>query len=66
MLCKGNKEAGAENLNQGFWERVCVCIHRPTYTGQLNAYAYFEPAYACRHALKNPNPKNKNIETEQK
>ena len=40
-------------------------IHRPTYTGQLNAYAYFEPAYACRHALKNPNPENKNTEIKQ-
>ena len=42
-----------------------MCIHRPTYTGQLNAYAYFKPAYACRHALKNPNPEKKNTETEQ-
>ena len=40
-----------------------MCIHRPAYAGQLYAYSYFEPTYACRHTLKNPNPKNKNMKT---
>ena len=38
-------------------------IHMLAYVGQLYAYAYFEPMYAGarRHALKNPNPEDKNI-----
>jgi len=47
-------------------------IHRPAYVGQLYANAYFELVYACRreacarrHALKNPNPENKNTKTKQ-
>ena len=45
-------------------------IHRPVYIGQLYAYAYFVPMYACkkksahRHTLKNPNLENKNTEIE--
>jgi len=46
-----------------------VHIHRPTYVGQLYAYAYFESAYACRkhahaNALKNPNLESQKARTQ--
>ena len=32
-MTQGNKEQEAEKLGLGFWVEVCVCIHKPVYTG---------------------------------
>ena len=66
---KETKKQKQKNLDQGFYAEVCVgfyaevCvhIHKPTYAGQLFAYAYFELACTYRimcaqTCLRNPNP----------
>ena len=65
---KETKKQKYKNSNQGFWARVCMRIHRPADEANcmrmhtLSLCTHVE-VRVCKHALKDPNPENKNTET---
>ena len=60
---KETKKQKQKNLDQGLYAEVCVHMHKPTYAGQLFAYAYFELACTYRIMCAQTCPRNPNPET---